>query len=1123
MVKYPAIALLILLTLPSFATTYYVSPSGNDNNSGTSEALAWKTLDKVNAFTFAAGDSIALEGGVIFNGGIINASLANGLPGQPITITNYGTSKATINAGLLEGIYLENASNVTISNLIIAGSGYTTSGIWTCGIDFYIWGSPTADVENVTIDNVEVSGFGGWGIQFYNDLAMYGFKHITVKNSVVHDNGFGGLAVNGSWDASTESVNISNSDIYVGYTKAYNNWGRADYPDNWSGAGIFVGGTDGGLVEYCEAYNNGKENGSTYAGPVGIFTGDAKNVTIQYCISHNNLGGPGKRDGGGFDLDQGVSNCIIQYCESYENEGAGYGLYQSVTKNTWTNNIIRYNTSTNDGRYYGLYGGISLWGQNGSAIVRNANIYGIHINMSKQGFIVAYMSSNIENINFYDNTICIESDAASYLNYAANMPQPANVSTWNNVFPCNKPSTIIPVSYRGAFESSTTPMWTNGWTNYDPQNTSYSDADSVISTSVTSNLTLSGNKKYLLSGNIYVKNGATLTIEPGCVIKAEKANNSSLIITQGSFIKAIGTPSNPIIFTSNQPAGARSAGDWSGLYLLGKAHYNGASGVGHLEGFAESLDTKFGGTDDHDNSGTLECVRIEFAGSGGSGLNVYATGDNTTLSRIQISHSTGDGFNWTGGSTNGTYLVSYKNRMANWKVQNGFNGTIQFGLGVKDPAFASPTSVKSTGFEMLNDTEGSANLPFTAAFFSNVTDIGPLRGNPSASIAGGFGSAVHFSQNARTRIMNSIIMDYPAGVFVDGAASAAAAKGVYQESTPSQSPGNLILKNNFLAGNLPNLTQKNTDWDINTWFFKSSNDTSFSTANLLVDPYKVGANNAFTGDYRPISKSAVLRNHNWNDSAFYKYNPDNSITELISCPATISLPGTITVKDKCAILKPEHTLTYYLSTRSKHGILGYIWSVPDGVSIISGQGTDSVTVALSSTFTSGDLGVKNLSYCGEISDIKTLAIQNVKGLGEDTTVTIICSTEKVNLLPLFDTTTLSNEKWNTSNPSSVGIGTYRLTATTSNACKDTAFAIVKQDIATWKGTTNTNWHDATNWSGGHVPTEKTHVIITGVTPFKCVVSEMDAAAASVQAKASGSISFINGRQLIIYGTCKTLP
>ena len=74
-------------------------------------------------------------------------------------------------------------------------------------------------------------------------------------------------------------------------------------------------------------------------GPVGIWADEASNVTIQYCISHPINTAKGAKDGGGFDFDGGITNSIIQYCLSYENQGAGYGLFQYAGASPWHNNV----------------------------------------------------------------------------------------------------------------------------------------------------------------------------------------------------------------------------------------------------------------------------------------------------------------------------------------------------------------------------------------------------------------------------------------------------------------------------------------------------------------------------------------------------------------------------------------------------------------------------------------------------------------------------------------------------------------------------------------------------------------------------------------------------------------
>lgn len=107
---------------------------------------------------------------------------------------------------------------------------------------------------------------------------------------------------------------------------------------------------------------------------------------------------------------------------------------------------------------------------------------------------------------------------------------------------------------------------------------------------------------WLLKNFVYVESGATLTIQPGTIIKGDKDTKGTLIIKRGGKIMAEGTASQPIVFTTNQPVGSRAAGDWGGLILCGKAKNNQPGGEATVEGGVEAT---YGGTDDTDNSGML--------------------------------------------------------------------------------------------------------------------------------------------------------------------------------------------------------------------------------------------------------------------------------------------------------------------------------------------------------------------------------------------------------------------------------------------------------------------------------------------------------------------------------------
>ncbi|MES2620174.1 MAG: right-handed parallel beta-helix repeat-containing protein [Bacteroidota bacterium] len=235
----------------------------------------------------------------------------------------------------------------------------------------------------VTIDGaLDVSGYAiGVVIQA---------SDVRLKGLVVHDNQGNGIQ---GWTGKWPAIDLKN--VYVGYCKVYNNHGDFGTSTH-SGSGIVLGSIDRAVIEYCEAFENGKNNRSTDGGPIGIWLADCTNSVIQYSKSHHNRAGSNK-DGGGFDLDGGCSNSTIQYCESWENEGAGYGLYEWGSPNSYTGNTVRYNTSLNDGRANG-YGAISFWAADGFRL-SNTEVYG----NTFTGNGVHVIGSNFFNVVVRDN------------------------------------------------------------------------------------------------------------------------------------------------------------------------------------------------------------------------------------------------------------------------------------------------------------------------------------------------------------------------------------------------------------------------------------------------------------------------------------------------------------------------------------------------------------------------------------------------------------------------------------------------------------------------------------------------------------------------------------------------
>lgn len=137
------------------------------------------------------------------------------------------------------------------------------------------------------------------------------------------------------------------------------------------------------------------------------------------------------------------------------------------------------------------------------------------------------------------------------------------------------------VTFVGAFGNTD---WTQGWCNWTPQTTNYGAPNIVVEGEITTNTTWTKNNIYLIKGFLYVRSGATLTIEAGTLIRGDKDTKGSLIIERGAKLIAEGTASEPIVFTSNVAAGSRNYGDWGGVILCGKATINVPGGEAIIEG-----------------------------------------------------------------------------------------------------------------------------------------------------------------------------------------------------------------------------------------------------------------------------------------------------------------------------------------------------------------------------------------------------------------------------------------------------------------------------------------------------------------------------------------------------------
>jgi hypothetical protein len=404
--------LLLLFSTSSFANAYFVSSTGNDSNPGTSIAGAWATINKVNSSEFLPGDALYFEGGQTFSGNIYLSSSDANDPNNIFVISSYGTGRATINAGTSYGFYAYNTQGFSISNLIFDGNTVSTNT--DAGVLIFSDVSGDVKFRNISISNIEVKNFGAEGVKIYTWKNLTGYQNVALSNLSVHDVTKNGIIIYGyitqtlvGWQH--KNVSVSNCEVY--------NVPGSPVPAAYEGNGIVISGVDGGVIQNCVAHDNGQNN-AYCGGTGGIWSLESNNVTIQFCESYRNHSGTGC-DGLGFDLDGGVTNSIMQYNYSHDNDGAGYLLGQFQNARPWSNNTMRYNISENDGVLN--EGGIGVFKGPGTTM-SGAYIYNNTIYVSPQTGntreCAAYFenwTTGINNVAFYNN-IFITTGGVPFIN-----------------------------------------------------------------------------------------------------------------------------------------------------------------------------------------------------------------------------------------------------------------------------------------------------------------------------------------------------------------------------------------------------------------------------------------------------------------------------------------------------------------------------------------------------------------------------------------------------------------------------------------------------------------------------------------------------------------------------------
>ena len=228
--------------------------------------------------------------------------------------------------------------------------------------------------------------------------------------------------------------------------------------------------------------------------------------------------------------------------------------------------------------------------------------------------------------------------------------------------------------------------------------------NSELSGSLESDRILDPSVQYTVTGPYLVKSGAKLTIPAGTVIVSQTGTDRYIAVEQGGKIDVQGTASSPVVMRSEN----NNAGDWGGLLLCGKASTTEGVNV-----TAEVGGLIYGGTDDADNSGSIEYLIIRGAGaqinseSQYNGLTLYSVGSGTQISNVAVMDGADDGIEFFGGTVSATNLYFENNEDDSVDWTEGWNGTIT-------NTYVSHTKPFSTAIEADGDNNNPEVINFTA-------------------------------------------------------------------------------------------------------------------------------------------------------------------------------------------------------------------------------------------------------------------------------------------------------------------------------------------------------------------------------------------------------------------------
>lgn len=317
-------------------------------------------------------------------------------------------------------------------------------------------------------------------------------------------------------------------------------------------------------------------------------------------------------------------------------------------------------------------------------------------------------------------------------------------------------------------------------------------AEILVTSDITTSTVWTNDNTYNLQDQIYVRNGATLTIEEGTVVASTTNLGGSLAVTRGSQLFVNGTQLNPVIMTSkadvatwdadpSHPTGGNpqtgtwreGCNEWGNLTIMGRGYIseddvaqgntavpdpsNTAAMEGLVAAFAGDPDVQYGGGDDDDDSGSISYLNLRYGGrvialnNELNGLSLGGLGRGTDLEYIEIMNNVDDGIEIWGGAVNLKHFSIWNIGDDSLDCDQGWRGKAQFGLIVQ--GYSCDDSQGSGVGDNAIETDGAENSdwqPVTTTDFRNLTVIGqPADGDGLTA----------WRDGARVQYHSSIFMD----------------------------------------------------------------------------------------------------------------------------------------------------------------------------------------------------------------------------------------------------------------------------------------------------------------------------------------------------------------------------